>query len=199
MTWATLAQVKEEAKITNTNDDALLTRLLAAAQARLEADTDRLFDVSVNTTRYFRINRDVIGRTLWLDRDLCAINTITNGNGVVVTSDQYVTEPRNYAADGYPIYAITLTAYSGVVWQWMTDPDVDQIAVSGKWGYTSTPTAEAIEALIQYAIWLYRRKDATGDSERPLLAGDGTILLPSHIPDFVKVFIESYRFRQIRY
>lgn len=199
MAWTDVATVKAEANITNTNDDTLLTRLLAAAQARLEKDTGRKFDVSTNTTRYFKVNRDVTGRMLWLDRDLCAIDSITNANGVVVTSDQYVTEPRNYATDGIPIYAITLLPSKGIVWQWKTDVEGDQIAISGKWGYSQTPDADCIETLIQYTIWLYRRKDAGADSDRPILAGDGSVILPAKLPDFVQGFIKRRRFRAVRY
>lgn len=208
MTWVELDEVKQEGgigvgsngMISETRDDDLLTRLINAAQARLEKDTDRKFDVSANTTRYFRIGDSVIDRTLWLDRDLCAINSITNGNGDTISSDQYVTEPRNYAADGVPIYGITLKASSGAVWQWASDADGDQIAISGKWGYSASPDEDCKETLIQLVLWVYRlRNSQQSDNDRPIVTGDGTVLLPMQMPQFVKEFVARRRFKAVRY
>src|SRR3990167_11453039 len=93
--YATVAELKSYKNITTTGDDTLLQDLLDDAQDILERAYQRLFEASADSTHYFDPTRDVRGRTLYFDDDLAAVTSITNGDGTVVTSSQYVLEPRN--------------------------------------------------------------------------------------------------------
>lgn len=199
MAYTTKVFVKVEAGIpvATTADDDLIDDLIDAAQKRMEIDCDRVFAASTNTTRYFHPENDVTGRTLWLNRDLASVATVTNGDGTLVTSGQYMVEPKNAVADGLPIYALTLYGNSGVVWTWSSDPDQDQIAVSGKWAYSESADVDVVETLIKLVIWLYRSKDSgnQGDGDRAFMLADGVIILARQLPDFYKSFVARRRRR----
>ena len=110
-----------------TDDDTLLGTLVTAAQAMIDAHCRQTFEASGDTTRYFDPTCDVDGPTLRLDGPLCAITSITNGDGNAVASDKYVKEPRN----GTPWYALVLKANAGLAWTYSTTPE-NSIAIVGK-------------------------------------------------------------------
>src|SRR5690349_17558122 len=112
MAYTDYTALKLYANITNSQDDTLLTALIARAQGIIDGYTGRTFEASADTTRYFDAVRDVDGQTLWLDKELAAITTITNGDSQVVATTQYTAEPRNAS----PKYAIRLLPLAGVVW-----------------------------------------------------------------------------------
>lgn len=160
MAYATNTQVKTYLGITSSTDDALLTLLISEAQAMIDAVTHRTFEASGDTTRKFDACEDVDGQTLHLDKDLCAITSITNGDGATITTAQYVTEPRNDT----PYHSIKLLASSGTVWAYTTDPE-NSISIVGKWAYsTSAPTAIS-QLCIKATAALYRlRENPVGDT-----------------------------------
>lgn len=188
MAYATLAELKEYAGIdTSGVDDTLLTDLLDRAKGIIDRYTGRTFEAASDTTRYFDAMRDVKGRRLLLDEDLCAITTLTNGDAAVITSFDYVTEPRNRA----PWFAITLKSGSSVLWTY-TDDYENAISISGKWAYSVTPPTEIKGTCIRLAHYLYHQKDNAGELDRAVIAGNATIL-PVQIPADIKMVLEPYR------
>ena len=112
MAYATIQQVKQYLGISATTDDALIKGLADRAQAVIDAYCHRTFEAGTDTTRTLDAVDDVDGDTLWLDEDLCAITSVTNGDSTTVTTSQYVTEPRNDT----PYYARRMRSDSYVVW-----------------------------------------------------------------------------------
>ncbi|GIV82782.1 MAG: hypothetical protein KatS3mg051_2136 [Anaerolineae bacterium] len=189
MAYATLAELKAYLGITGTTDDMLLTDLLVRSQAIIDAATQRTFEATADSTRYLDAVEDVDGRVLWLDRvgDLAQITSITNGDGSSVASSEYVTEPRNQA----PYYAIQLKASSSVAWTYSDSPE-NAIAITGRWAYSVTPPDDIVHACIRLAAYLYRQKDNATDLDRPVIAGNVT-LLPAQLPADIQSLLAPYR------
>lgn len=175
--------------ITGSGDDALLTALIARAQAAIEQHTHRVFEASADTTRYFDAWRDTDGFLLTFDEDICAITSVTNGDGTTVTSGQYVTEPRNRT----PYYAIRLRSTNGMV-DWVenaTNGPENAIAVEGKWAYSTTPPADIVHATVRLAAFYYRQKDAQV-FDVAAIPGAGVIQLPQGVPADVQNILRPY-------
>ena len=199
MSYATIAQLKEYAGISLSGDDALLTRLLATAQASVDAYCHQPFEALVDTTRYFDPLHDTragsIGygygygytRTLYLDAPLCAITSVTNGDGTVIAASDYVTEPRNMT----PWFALSLKMTSSKQWTYSGSPE-NSVAIVGKWAYSVTAPADIQQATLRLATWLYRQRDNALDLDRAVIVGNATIA-PTRIPMDVMTMLEPYK------
>lgn len=187
MAYTTAADVKTYLDITGTADDTLLGVLVAAAQKWIETYCGRVFEAATNTSRSFDAIRDVDGRKLWLDCDLCSINSVTNGDGATVAAANYVTEPRNQA----PYYAITLKTSSTVSWTYITDPE-NAITVSGKWAYSTTAPDDIVQVCKRLAAYLYTLKDAQV-YDVTAMPESGVITVPKGMPVDVRQMLAGYR------
>lgn len=170
-----------------TTDDSLLTTLIARAQAMIDSHCRQTFEASADTTRYFDAKRDVFERSLFLDAPLCAVTSVTNGDGNVVTSDKYTTEPRNST----PWYTLRLKENAGVGWSYTTTPE-DAIVIVGRWAYSTTAPADVVQACTRLAAYLYRQRDNALDLDRTVIVGDTTIM-PLRIPADVLMLLRPYR------
>jgi hypothetical protein len=174
--------------LTSSSDNELLNGFLLASQQMIDAETGRTFEAAGDSTRYFDAVMDVEGATLYLGNyDLCAITTITNGDGGSITGSHHVTEPRNTT----PYYAIKLKASSGKSWTYSTDPE-NAISVTGRWAYSTIAPASIVQACKRLAAYLYRQKDNAGDLDRALVVGNSTIL-PGQIPADIHALLRPYR------
>jgi len=193
MAYATWEEIQAHKGFDNDEAGALLVGtdgeggLLADAAFMFEQETGRDFQVSTDGTRYFDAVRNVDGRVLRFDRDICSITSITNGDAVAVDSDDYVTEPRNDT----PYYAVRLLASSSVRWSY-TDDVENAITVVGKWGYSATPPRDVKRAVIDLALWLYNRIENPTEVDTAKVA-QGMILLPSGSPLHVQQMVRRYR------
>lgn len=190
MAYADLTALKAYLKIptSTTTDDTLITSCIARAQSIIERVTSKVYEASQDSTRRFDAVRDVDGRMLLFDNQwIAAITSVTNGDGVLIPSTAYVTEPRNAG----PWYGITLkTSGSDATWTFTDDPE-DAIVIVGKWAYATAAPDYIVQATIRLAAYLYRQKDnATGDADRPLLTGDGVTIMPQALPADVLRLIE---------
>jgi len=112
MAYATAADLRAYIGATATTDDTQLGNAVTRAQTEIERQTHRVFEAAADTTRYYTplYRREVLGdleddgRTLWLGADLCALTSITNGNGTAVSLSDVVTIDINVK----PWYAIRL-------------------------------------------------------------------------------------------
>lgn len=173
-------------------DDTLLTNLITAAIAFIEGPegAGRSFEVTADSTRRFDALRDVDTglRRLYLDEDLCQITSITNGDGVLVTSGQYVTNPRNRP----PYYGIQLKLDSDVVWTYDDSPE-DAIVIVGRWGYSTAAPPDIAQACVELVTWEYRRKGASGDVDRQVITASGSVIVPSSVPTSIMAVLKGYR------
>lgn len=187
MAYATAAQVKAYLGITGTGDDDLIADLVQRATAAIETYTNREFEAARDTTRTLdAIGRHVEGYTLYLDRDLCQITTVTNGDGTTVSSSNYVTIPRNDT----PYYGIQIKRTAGVVWTYSTDWE-GAISITGRWGYSVEPPADIVQACVRLAAFMYRQKDA------PIMAATaieaGVVVRPEAMPADVRAALMPYK------
>lgn len=117
--------------IEGVKDDALILDLLRGVCREIDNHAGQFFYPLIET-RYFDVGIATVGRKLTLDRPLLAVTTLTNGDTLVVSSTQYVFEPRN--ANDYPKWQIRLLGSYGISWQYTQDPE-NAIALAGVWGY----------------------------------------------------------------
>jgi len=152
MSYTTVSAVKLHLGITTNDSDALINALIAEAETTIDDYCRTTFAVTVDTTRLFDPTCDTEGysRTLYLDRHLAEITSVVNGDGVTVAAAEYVTRPANEA----PYYAIVLKSNSTLFWTY-TDTPENAIAVTAKWGYSTTvPVAvtTAANRLVEMAV-----------------------------------------------
>lgn len=186
MAYAAPAQLQDYLGIDTAEDDALLVAMLTRAQAAVDGMTQRTFEATADTVRYFDW-RAIGARMLYLDADLCAITSVVNGDGITVAPTSYTTEPRNLT----PFHALRLRSVVGLAWDGISA----DIAVTGKWAYSLTAPAGVVHATVRLAAWMYRQKDNTGN-DAPVIAGDITIL-PSRIPTDIESMLAPYARRLV--
>jgi hypothetical protein len=168
-------------------DSELLTAFIAGAQAYIDRTCHQSFEAAADSTRFFDALCDVTGRTLWLDAPLCAVTSITNGDGSLIAPSAYITEPRHET----PWYAISLRSNSGISWTY-NDAAEDAIVITGRWAYSLTPDAGIVQISKEIVAYYWRQKDSTGDADRAVLAGNST-LIPATIPQDITDKLQSYR------
>lgn len=170
-------------------DDILLDQIIDRATAIIEGFTHRVFVCSAATSQFLDGECDVTedGRMLWLRGDLCSISYVKNGDGTTVAASQYVTEPRREP----PYYALRMKWNANDPWLWSNTPEAS-IEVNGMWAYSATPPIQIIQATIRLAAFLYRQKDTTADLDRPLMSGDGVVIMPAKLPTDVMQLIKTY-------
>lgn len=189
MPYITTGQLSSYLGITSpsTSDNAQLAGFIASAQAIIERRTGRTFAAAADSTRYLDAVYDVDYDMLWLGADLCQITSVTNGNGVLVTTSQYVTEPRLQT----PYYALRLRGDAGLTWTYSTYHE-NAIAIVGRWAYSVTAPVDVQQATLRLAAWLYRQKDTAADIDRPLLSAGGSVIMPATMPVDVMALIKPY-------
>lgn len=188
MAYCTLDDVKEYLSITETTDDALIEQSILAAKAAIDRYCGTIFDVSTDSTQHYDCRSSLIsGRSLHLGREiLAAAPTTVEVGGVDVTDAVKV-----YGTA--PYWQLVLSGVSGYSWRDSSDEDPeDAIAITGKWGYSTTPPDDVKQAAIIWSAHLYQIKDA---------APDGSIALSTReqqqrvvaIPENVQALLNPYR------
>lgn len=193
MAYASLSDLKAYIGIPTgvTADDALLTVLLARAQAFIEspAGTGRVFEAAADTTRFFDAQKDVDGRTLYFDdgSDLCQLTSVVNA-GVTFPLSAIALEPRN----AKPYFGLTLKLGLDYEWDWDDTPE-GAIEVTGRWAYSVTAPLDIVHATIRLAYTYYRQRDNAMDIPAPVMSSDGVAILPTAIPRDVLDTCMRYR------
>lgn len=190
MAYTTYTDVKTYiGGIQGTGDDALLTVLIAAAQKFIDTFCRRTFEASSDTTRYIDAVGDHIrGRTLYLDDvgELAAITTVTNGDGIVVSSSEYTTIPRNST----PYNALILLSSAGKSWTY-TDDWEGAISILGKWAYSTSAPADIVQACKDIVKHMYRSR--ADDGQDRTIISEGMVITPSQIPASALETLRAYR------
>jgi hypothetical protein len=185
--YASLAEFKSWKAIKSTDvfDDITVQMCLDMATAWINSNTGRVF-VAANGTRWYDIP---YSRTLKLDYDLISVTTLTNGDGTVIPSGQYVLGPRNIS----PKYEITLIPNS--VYQWFptnTGNTLGVIGVTGPWGYSVTCPDDVKNACISIAVNVYSRRFGEGTMAATVTAA-GIVITPQDIDGLTRATMQNYR------
>lgn len=183
MAYITLAQLKEDLGIAEEGDDFVLEQKIDAAQKIIEYLTSRVFEAA-SATRYYTWD-DVDGLILWLDADLVALTSVTNGDsdGTSISTDDITLLPRN---EGPPYDRLRLDDGSTSVWEVDTDY---WIQVVGTWGWSAAPPEPIKQACLRLAAYLYRLRDADV-FDVVSFPGEGIIQLRRAIPTDVQVLLD---------
>ena len=186
MAYVSAADLKTYLGVTGAGDDALLAVLITGAQQAVDNYCRRTFEASADSTRYYTVFKDTDNFVLWLDEDLCAITSITNGDSVAVAADEYTTIPKNET----PYYKIKLLASGGKSWTYDDDPE-DAITIVGKFAYSTTAPADIVQATKRLAAFYYRQKDSPLVDVTAIEAG--TVIRTPGMPPDVKALLMPYR------
>lgn len=135
----------------------------------------------------------VTGRFAYMEKlTITALSRSTN----VVTAT--VTAPRLSVGTSVFVMGCADTSFNGtftvvsntgsaVTWAQTAANDTDTTAY-----LLHTPT-DIVSACRRLAAWMYRQKDTQqGDADRPLLAGDGTVIMPTTLPLDVEMLLKPY-------
>lgn len=129
MNYITLSELKRYLNMNVTDDDELLNDLIAVSTRKIIDYCKRHFDI-IKDTRYYDIPYNKRG--IFFDYDLLVLETLTNGDGTTISSDDYFLDNVNF----YPKYRVRLRPSSSVNWKTDDNSDYEQvISVTGLWGY----------------------------------------------------------------
>jgi len=136
--YCTLDEFRDNLRAGNTDlgedstDDTVIERIIQQTSRYIDAKTGRHFYPIVET-RYFDTPENTLDdRVLWLDDDLLAATTVTNGDDVALASTEYNLFPANE----YPKYALRIKQSSDYYWQRDSSDNGEQVIdVLGFWGY----------------------------------------------------------------
>ncbi len=153
--YTTLARVRQTLalEVDETDDDTFLTNLLPIASRVIDSFCARQIVAETDTNKYDAVE-DIEGMDLFLDEDLVSATTITNGDGTVLTSSDFVLLPSNQT----PKYVIRLKSSSNEVWTYQDDPE-EAIEVVGSWGYAAGTPDDIQQACIRLCVWMYKQRD----------------------------------------
>lgn len=175
MPYAALTTLKAYLGVTGTGDDALLSRLLEASTAAIDAHCRRTFAASTATLRhrsYLWLGREIVLRD-----DLRALTSITSDTGDTLTpADVIVVVPARVI-----LLKPDAPMFSALDW----------FDVEGTWGYTATPPADIEQACVRMAAWMYRQKDAQ-TLDLSGMTNAGQITAPSRMPGDIAQMLAPY-------
>lgn len=169
-------------------DDEIMADLIMASSRYLDGETGRTF-YARSETHYFDVPEDD-DRCLWLDDDLLTVTTLTNGDGVVITSTYYVLYPRSNT----PYYELRIKQNSTYYFDSDTNGNTEKvISIAGTWGYAATAPADVKQACLQLCAALYKRRFGENLSSVSTVTAGGVVVTPQDIPVYVANVIRRYR------
>lgn len=198
MAYITATDLKNYMKISGNSDDTQLALFADRAQHVVESYTHRIFEwAGAGTVKKFTPTSYLDGGDL-LDiytlsmgmHEFYELTSITNGDGTAVSLSDVVTIPGNLT----PKYAIRLKSNVNVRWTY-TGAVEEAISVTAKWSYSATASADIVQAALRIGAYLYRQRDGTPDSDRPIVSADGVVLSAPKIPSDVLELLRPYRRR----
>lgn len=117
----------------DTSDDGVIGQIIEQTSRMVDNATGRQFYPSYETRLYDIPKVDFTDRdTIQLDADLLSLTTLTNGDGTVITSTDYILRSINSP----PYWSIKLRDTSSVNWEPSSAGSNEQvISVAGVWGF----------------------------------------------------------------
>lgn len=162
--YCTLTELKRFINSNQPDDDVFLNTLITDSSREIDNYCGRHFYGEM-TTHYFDAIKDVHGQTLYLDEDLTGVVSITNGDGAVFNTSDYVLEPRNVT----PYYGVTLKISSAKIWTFVVNPE-NAIALNGTWGFvpgTTPPPVINLSCLRLARLHYLERSKALTTTDTP--------------------------------
>ena len=176
-----------------TSSGAMTSAQVTVVENIIEA-ASRYIDNKTRKTFYARGATKVYdvpyGSQLDIEDDwLLSVAKITNGDGVEVTSGDYILKPANAT----PKYAVKLKDSSTVAWEFDASGNSEQvISVSGSWGYTSTAPLDIKEACLEIASAWYKRRFGENSTSDSVVTADGIVITPKDIPASANSILNKY-------
>jgi len=196
--YITATDLKSYMKISGNADDTQLGLFADRAQHVIEQYTHRVFEwAGAGTVKKFTPISYMDGGDL-LDyytlslgfAEFYELTSITNGDGTAISTSGVVLLPGNIT----PKYAIRIKSSANVTWTYSTTIE-ESVSVTAKWAYSATAPADIIQAALRIGAYLYRQRDGTPDSDRPIVSADGVVLSAPRIPSDVLELLRPYRRR----
>jgi len=196
--YITATDLKNYMKINGSADDTQLALFADRAQHVIEQYTHRVFEwAGAGTVKKFTPISYMDGGDL-LDyytlslgfAEFYELTSITNGNGTAISTSDVVLLPGNIT----PKYAIRIKSSANVTWTYSTTIE-ESVSVTAKWAYSATAPADIVQAALRIGAYLYRQRDGTPDSDRPIVSADGVVLSAPRIPSDVLELLRPYRRR----
>jgi len=177
MAYTTLSALKSFGGFLEDEEDNLLSALILSATEIIENYTDRIFEITDSTERYFTREHGIPdrfdGNKLYLDMDLAEeASHITDTPTVVYL-------PENNP----PYHSIVITTGA-----WHTT----EVIINGYWGYSRTPPPSIEMACLRLSKWLYDMRD-TASGTAAIITPEGQVLLPQGLPSDVVQMLKPYR------
>jgi maltoporin len=196
--YITATDLKNYMKISGSSDDTQLALFADRAQHVVDSYTHRVFEWSgAGTVKKFTPVSYLDGGdlydmyTLSLGLNECfELTSITNGDGVAISTSDVVLLPQNIT----PKYAIRIKSSANKTWTYTTTIE-ESVSITAKWSYSATPPADIVQAALRIGAYLYRQRDGTPDSDRPIVSADGVVLSAPRIPSDVLELLRPYRRR----
>lgn len=196
MSYPTLSNLKTYRGVSggDTTDDATLQWNLDAAKAFIERECNRVF-VAATRTVLFAGRRPFVSAdklTLNVFQDLVSVTTLTNGDGVVITSGYYQLLPVSRGlTTAKPFCAIQLLDWSG--YRFVPSTTGIGISVAGSWGYSAACPPDVFQAILDLASYYYKQR-SSGQSGPVAVVNRGNAMASEagEIPDSVLRVIEAY-------
>lgn len=175
----TITNIQSQNDATDPSNDNIIEQMVEAASRWIDEITGKEYFGETETRNYV-VGEHTDGLTLWLDKNILSVTTLTNGDGTVISSSDYSLLPLN--ADRYD--KIKLHSNSGEVWQYTDDPYEDAIQVAGSWGDSATTPANVKEACLLLTSRLWQRKSAILGVAGSTSLGEIRLHIP-HDPDIL--------------
>ena len=126
--YTSLDAAKNELGLSDTTHDGKLKRYIERASAWVESWCHRWF-IPITATRRYDFQESY---NLWLDADLLAVTTLTNGDGAVLVDG---TDFYKYPLDDSPYTRLEIVAGTSKYFTYQTTKQ-RAISLLGRWGYS---------------------------------------------------------------
>lgn len=155
--------------------------LKTSATASWQFTTDAQNAIAV-TGRFAYMTRTAITA---LARATNVVTATCNPGTLFVGAVVYVVGCADATFNG--TFVLTAVTSTTITWAQTAGDDTDTTATA------LTCPSDIVAACRRLASWLYRQKDTQGgDIDRPILAGDGTVIMPTTLPGDVEQLLRPY-------
>lgn len=199
--YCTLVEFKQSLRSTGlsteSNDDSFIEEIIERSSRYIDTATQRHF-YAQTATKYLDLPVPA-SRKLNLPDDLLTVTTLTNGDGVVLTTADYYLHPRNEIAK----YAVVLKESSVYSWQPDADSNTENaITLVGTWGYVSQAATDDQSAIVLEAVKLatiglamnvYKSRAGVSTDGVAEVTAAGLVITPRDVPATTAHFIKMYK------